>query len=145
MVRRALQEAIDTGQTERWTKERLVPLLQQKGWWGPTVQVDRLMEQAATLGAALGARVVDETLRDTAVLNAVAEDFRGWAQKWYAALDAGDVRLVSEARTVGAMTPDVVSALKDLGIEPETAVLTVHDRDIVHAHSAHKRGELARE
>lgn len=39
-IKTALQEAIDTGQTERWTKARLVPILQAKGWWGPTVEVD---------------------------------------------------------------------------------------------------------
>lgn len=39
-IKDALQEAIDTGQTEKWTQDRLVPLLQKKGWWGKGIVVD---------------------------------------------------------------------------------------------------------
>lgn len=39
-IKGALQEAIDSGQTEKWFKDQLVETLQKKGWWGPTVRVD---------------------------------------------------------------------------------------------------------
>jgi SPP1 gp7 family putative phage head morphogenesis protein len=39
-IKGAVQQALDSGETERWFKERLVGVLQQKGWWGPSVSVD---------------------------------------------------------------------------------------------------------
>lgn len=39
-IKGALQGAIDAGRTEKWFKDQLVGVLQQKGWWGPGVSVD---------------------------------------------------------------------------------------------------------
>ncbi len=45
-IKGAVQQAIDSGETEKWFKDRLVGVLQQKGWWGPGVSVDPVTLEA---------------------------------------------------------------------------------------------------
>jgi SPP1 gp7 family putative phage head morphogenesis protein len=39
-IKAAVQEAIDTGKTERWFRGRLEDELRRSGWWGPVVSTD---------------------------------------------------------------------------------------------------------
>lgn len=39
-IRNALQEALDTGQSEKWFAENLTPILRRKGWWGKKEETD---------------------------------------------------------------------------------------------------------
>ncbi|MFZ1573718.1 MAG: phage minor head protein [Chromatiaceae bacterium] len=39
-IKSAVQQAIDTGQTEKWFATQLVDVLKRKGWWGSGVRVD---------------------------------------------------------------------------------------------------------
>lgn len=45
-IKNAVQQAIDSGETEKWFKDRLVGVLQQRGWWGPGVSVDPVTLEA---------------------------------------------------------------------------------------------------
>jgi SPP1 gp7 family putative phage head morphogenesis protein len=39
-IRGALNTALKEGKTSKWFEKELTPILKQKGWWGPIIQVD---------------------------------------------------------------------------------------------------------
>jgi len=45
-IKRAVQQAIDDGTTERWFRRELEGVLRRKGWWGPAVEVDPATQEA---------------------------------------------------------------------------------------------------
>jgi len=50
-IKGAMQQAIDSGQTEPWFKAQLVDTLKAKGWWGPQVVVDPDTQEARIVQA----------------------------------------------------------------------------------------------
>ncbi|MBN3250550.1 phage minor head protein [Pectobacterium brasiliense] len=48
-IRRALQEALDDGKTDRWFRKELEPVLQKKGWWGPRDTTDPVTGEPVTI------------------------------------------------------------------------------------------------
>lgn len=48
-IRRALQEALDEGKTDRWFHKELEPVLQKKGWWGPRDTTDPVTGEPVTV------------------------------------------------------------------------------------------------
>lgn len=50
-IKAVVQEAIDTGETERWFRQQLEGTLRKKGWWGPLVQVDPVTLEARIIQA----------------------------------------------------------------------------------------------
>lgn len=39
-IRNALQEALESGQSEKWFADRITPILRRKGWWGKREETD---------------------------------------------------------------------------------------------------------
>jgi len=50
-IKGAVQQALDSGQTETWFKAQLVDTLKAKGWWGPQVVVDADTQEARIVQA----------------------------------------------------------------------------------------------
>lgn len=73
----------------------------------------------------LGAQAMQSALH--LVLPQIAAEYRMWAGQ---VIEVG--RAANNYRVVGALQPDVLAALKRMGIQPETAALTLRDAELLH-------------
>jgi len=73
----------------------------------------------------LGARAMDAAMR--LVLPQIAAEFRTWAAT---VIDAG--KASNNYRVVGALKPEVLARLGELGVRPQTAALTLRDAELLH-------------
>ncbi|WP_353627605.1 phage minor head protein [Ralstonia pseudosolanacearum] len=73
----------------------------------------------------LGARATSSALH--LVLPQLSAEFRTWAAQ---AIEASQA--ANNYRVVGALKPDALAALRRLGVQPETAALTIRDAELLH-------------
>ncbi|BAS32832.1 minor head protein and DNA pilot [Ralstonia phage RS138] len=78
----------------------------------------------------LGARATSSALH--LVLPQLSAEFRTWAAQ---AIEASQA--ANNYRVVGALKPDALAALRRLGVQPETAALTIRDAELLHLAARH--------
>lgn len=85
---------------------------------------DKLIRWDARIGSAAFEEMGDR------LVPALTREFSDWAD--------GVEHKTGEVRVVGALSQQVVARLAALGIEPDSAHLSVRDEDVVHAHRTNK-------
>jgi hypothetical protein len=136
-------------ETRQWVNRRTgevsqVPVGIDPGWEYNPGQVSRVRQAARQwaekiaaappeLGAAAAAAMPTEQLSN---LNA---EYREWAM----GILRGEKLGLGGRRVVGAMRPKVVDGLAELGEHPESAALTVEQREVTHLLAEARKGEKA--
>ena len=88
--------------------------------------------QAAT--PMLAAQTMRGIVTQPALIKALADDFRVWAESIE--------RPHGDLRNVGVLLPEVVAGLESRNIKPATALLTVRDDDVLHTHRDTKANRI---
>lgn len=97
----------------------------------------RLLERSAVADTHLASLAVQQTFSNKTLLNAVSKDVNAFVD---------NVLLNKQARGaqrhVGALPPDVINRLSEKGIQPESAVITLTDNNLLHSVRNNKAGTL---
>lgn len=93
-----------------------------------------VLEKEAALPPAIAVRAVREYLTQPQALGALTGEFATWAEAIQ--------RPAGEMRHIGAIAPEVLEAMTTLGVVPESAVISVRDEDVLHAHRDAKDSAL---
>lgn len=138
MERKPVQTEAPPVRTREWINKRTgeierVPVGIDPGWDhnpGITYRTDQQSRQYTAKLATLPPDIGAETWQITKprVLPVIERDFKQWGQ---AVIDAG--KATGEARTIGAVKPQVIKAMADRGVEPKSAAIMIRDRDLLHA------------
>jgi len=128
-----------TGEIER------VPDGIDPGWDTNPGQVARrrqvaqeFMQSVNRAPAAAGARAMAQTLP------VIQDDLEGAFREWVDAIKAGELQGAGGRRTIGALSPQLVDALKrKVGVTPATAGLTIEQREITHLMAEARKGHKA--
>ena len=112
------------------------------------------MNKAVTLPPLLAAQAVASHLGLPAILSAVSDDFSAWTNHWFNELDAAAaakaagqkyaIKTTGELRHVGSLSENVVTELQSRNISPASALLSVRDKDVIHAFRDTKETPLPR-